>query len=102
MKTSNPAGFALTSGAATVLFECAGVITDPAARHMYPQCVQRARAALTDLLAAARAGGYPHSQILETLLCNGEVSWRTVEMANRAMDAAGRTRTDRVCEHHGM
>ena len=50
--------------------------------------------------AAATAGGYPQSDILESLLARGEVSKRVTAMCADAMDAAGDERMG--CVFAGM
>lgn len=52
--------------------------------------------ALADLLAAARAGGYPQSEVLETLLNSGDTSQRVATMCAEAMVAAGNERIGTV------
>jgi hypothetical protein len=76
-------------------------------RHNTPPAGQiRAAKVVTDLLAAATAGGYPQADILESLLARGEVSKRVTAMCGVAMDAAGNDRAARVMaamrgEHKG-
>ena len=49
----------------------------------------KAKAMMGSLLAAARAGGFTQSDILETLLSRGEVSHRVKALAVEACAAAG-------------
>ena len=54
-----------------------------------PEGRGRAKATLTRILTAARAGGFTQGDVLDTLLSNGEVSERVRDMARAAVDAAG-------------
>lgn len=49
----------------------------------------RIQGAIDAMLKAARAGGFTQSDILATLLAQGEVSHRVKDMAVRACEAAG-------------
>jgi len=60
--------------------------------------IANARQLASDILAAARAGGYPQCDILETLLVKGEVSKRVFLMAQKACDMAGNDRLAAVFE----
>ena len=49
----------------------------------------RAQDAVRRILSAARAGGFVHGDVLETMMARGEVSARVKELAHAAIDAAG-------------
>ena len=54
-----------------------------------PQGCAKATDALERILKAARAGGFAHGDLLETMMARGEVSARVKEMACAAVAAAG-------------
>lgn len=66
-------------------------------RHDTPPTGQaKAAKTVADMLAAATAGGYPQSDILESLLARGEASKRVTAMCADAMAAAGNERIGAV------
>ncbi len=70
-----------------------------AGRHDTPPTGQaRAAKAVTDMLAAATAGGYRQADILETLLTMGDASKRVTAMCADAMGEAGNTRIRAIFE----
>ncbi len=61
-----------------------------------PQGRGRALRMVHAMLSAARAGGYTQTDILNTLLANGEVSHRVKAMAIEAMRCAGDDRIGQI------
>lgn len=57
--------------------------------HEEPTAKKTGKAMMTQILNAARAGGYTQCDILQTILAKGEVSPRVKEMAVEACNAAG-------------
>ena len=64
-----------------------------------PQGRAKAADALGRILSAARAGGFTHGDLLETLIARGEVSARVKELACAAVDAAGNEAMLEVVAH---
>ena len=59
----------------------------------------RAQDAVRRILSAARAGGFTHGDLLETLIARGEVSARVKALACAAVDAAGNEAMLEVVAH---
>jgi len=89
-------GTAYDLNASAVLLVLASTAYGENSHDTPPTGKARASKAVSDLLAAATAGGYPQADILETLLTNGEASQRVTAMCSEAMDAAGGERIGAV------
>lgn len=94
--TPTPDGTAYDLNASAVLLVLASTAYGEGRHDTPPTGKARASKAVSDLLTAATAGGYPQADILETLLTNGEVSQRVTTMCSEAMDAAGSERIGAV------
>lgn len=94
MKTTYPIrnGELANLGPAEILVICADTLAttggDVADEHVTPEGLQFCRDAVDGILAAARAGGYAQSDILETLLARGKLTPRIGAMAREACDCA--------------
>ena len=64
-----------------------------------PQGRAKAVDALGRILKAARAGGFTHGEILETVMARGEISHRVKELACAAVAAAGNEAMLEVVAH---
>lgn len=89
-------GQAYDLNATAVLLVSADTAYGEGRRDTPLQGQRRAANIVSNLLAAATAGGYPQADILESLLARGEVSKRVTNMAMVAMDAAGNERIGAV------
>ncbi|MEX8520270.1 MAG: hypothetical protein AB3X44_17315 [Leptothrix sp. (in: b-proteobacteria)] len=85
-----------------VLFFCAGVAYGPASQAQSGEARQKAVSAISELMDAARAGGYSLARILGAMLTRGEVTSRVAAMADEAMRCAGADRVALVRARHGL
>jgi hypothetical protein len=81
---------------AGVILIIAGMVYGEDRATMSRAGIQNFTRLIDDVLAAARANGYPHEDILRTLLARNESGPRMVEMMQAACDAAGSATMDTV------
>ena len=96
--TLTPDGQAYDLNATAVLLILADTAYGDGKHDTPPTGQARAAKTVAELLAAATAGGYKQTDILETLLTMGEVSKRVTAMCADAMDAAGNERIRAIFE----
>jgi hypothetical protein len=93
-------------GPAEILVLCANSLAtaggDVPDEHVTPEGLQFCRAAVDGILAAARAGGYTQSDILETLLASGKLTPRIGAMAREACDCAAPATLRRLFDSIGL
>ncbi|MDY7576013.1 hypothetical protein [Actimicrobium sp. CCI2.3] len=81
---------------AGVILIIAGMVYGEDRATMSRAGIQKFTRLIDDVLSAARTNGYPHEDILRTLLARNESGPRMVEMMQAACDAAGSATMDTV------
>ena len=81
---------------AGVILIIAGMVYGEDRTTMSRAGIQKFTRLIDDVLSAARANGYPHEDILRTLLARNESGPRMVQMMQAACDAAGNAIMDTV------